>query len=328
MAFYDDVLTNIYLQGSEKPLKKLAKYKNNREFINVFARLVNDALNRFTFRGLPETVSERVLQQALLYYGNVIFFEKGNNLLALPGGASTDFNIYGDPKNAFVWGRNGYNQEISLYIPGGENSAFVREGISGQTMPRDYIGVYVRENRLNFPMIEYCIEYADAIADTMRTLDVVRENIKQPYIITAEESIIPSVKQFFKQRANNETYIISSGIFPADKINLLPFDVNDSNLKNATGLVEWYLTQFYSIIGVQTRNNPDKKAQISVEEIEGDTESTELQIDKVIDCLQMHLDIVNRCFGSNITVEKNELEDPDLKEGGDNANDVSNVSEE
>lgn len=306
--YVDEVLNNIFLQGTDKPLKKLAKFKNNREFINVFSRLVNDALNRYSFEGLPETVSERVLQQALLYYGNVVFFEKAGNLLALPGGASTDFNIYGDPKNAFVWGKNGYTQEISLYIPGGENGAFIREGVSGRTMPEEFTGVYVRENRLNFPCIEYCIEYADAIADTMRTLDVVRANIKQPYIITAEESVIPSVKAFFRNRDNNENYIISSGIFPADKINLLPFDVNDQNLKNATELVEWYLTQFYSIIGVQTRNNPDKKAQVSVEEIEGDTESTELQIDKVIDCLQMHLDIVNKCFSTNIRVKKNEMD--------------------
>lgn len=322
--YIDEILTNIYLDNSDKPMKKLAKYKNNRMFIDIFCFLMNMCLNRLRFKNLPPTMSPRVICQSLVYRASFVVFEMENNLFALSGRPTSDFNVNGDPKYAYVWGKNGFNKEVRLFIPGADNSNFLNKGISTVGDNSKPNAVLVRENYLMFPIIEYCIFYADAIADTYRTLDVVRQNIKQPYIITGEESIIPTIKAFFKNRDNNESYIVSTGIFPADKISLLPFDVNDSNLKNATDLIEWYLSQFYETIGVKTNNNPDKKAQVSVEEITGNQESVLFQIDNVVDCINEHLDIVNKCFGTHIVCEKNEVKDEDLSGNQDGEPDNNN----
>ncbi|MCD8211795.1 MAG: hypothetical protein LUC17_02055, partial [Oscillospiraceae bacterium] len=72
--------------------KKLAKMKNNVEFQRVFADLLTTALDRYKINGLPESCSERVILQSLLWYGAVIFFIKDGELLALPGRATEDFN--------------------------------------------------------------------------------------------------------------------------------------------------------------------------------------------------------------------------------------------
>ena len=55
--------------------KKIAKMKNNIEFMNWFHLLERYAQYRYEFEGLPDTVNERVLKQALLWYGSCAFFD-------------------------------------------------------------------------------------------------------------------------------------------------------------------------------------------------------------------------------------------------------------
>lgn len=304
MYFLNSIFSSIYIDSKSKTSKKMAQYKNEVEFMNVYANLVNEALDRYKFNGLPDTVNERVVLEALLWYGSVGFFMKNGQVLALPGMPTSSFTLYGDPTAMNVFGRNGYTEEIPLYIPNGEDSVTVRRSTDG-VASKDGTGVWVRENKLAFPFINYCIEYADKIADTLRTLDTTRMNIKRPYVVVAEESIINSVKSFFNKRDSNEEYIISSGVFPADKIKLLPFDSNPENLRDCTMLIEWYYNQFRQLEGMRAPSTVDKKAQVSVPELNRDESITASKDDNVVDYLQKQLDFVNEKLGTNITVESN-----------------------
>lgn len=296
---------NLTLNGKVKTNKKLAQYKNNIEFQNVFARLVKIALSRYGFENLPETVNDRVLKMALLFHGSVCFFEMEGNVLALPAMPNANLTLYGDFKNCFVYGRNGYNANIPLFIHGGDDSKIVNEGY--KTLPENKRprGVWVRENELVFPFLNYCITYADKIADCMRTLDVSRTNIKRPYIITAEEQIVNSVKRFFEDRDDNVNYIVSSGVFPADKINLLPIQTTSDSLKACTDLIEWYLNDFYTLCGLNSNANSDKKERLLVDEVNANNESTASNIDSMLNYIQAQLDDVNKYLGTNITIVKN-----------------------
>lgn len=295
--------------------KKLAKFKNWIEFQNVFARLCKKALARYKFDGLPDTVNERVLKQSLLFHGSVCFFEKGGSVLALPAMPDSNLTLYGDFKSCFVYGRNGYNAKIPLIIHGGADSSLVNKGFPGQS-DKAGKGVWVRENEFVYPFLNYCITYAERIADTFRTIDVVRKNIKRPYIISAEEQIIPSVKKFFENKDNNEEYIISSGVFPADKIAVLPFDTNPENIKTATDLIEWYMNDFDSMCGKNSNANPDKKERLLVDEVNSNNETTETNVQDIIDYVQSQLDDVNAAFGTNITIIKEEPPEEDADPDG------------
>lgn len=304
MWLFNNLISSIWIDNKSMTSKRLAAYKNQTEFLNVYAMLVNEALGRYKFKNLPDTVNERVLLESLLWYGAVGFFVKSGNILALPGMPTASYTLYGDPTQMIVYGRNGYNETIKLYIPNGDDSTLVRSSING-TAPEEGTGVWVRENRMAFPFINYCIEYADKIADTLRTLDTTRMNIKRPYVVVAEESIINSVKSFFNKRDLNEEYIISSGVFPADKINLLPFDTNPENLRDCTMLVEWYLNQFRQLEGMKAPSTVDKKAQVSVPELNRDEDVSDSKTENVTEYIQQQLDFVNEKLGCNITVESN-----------------------
>lgn len=316
MYFLNSILSSIWIDGSSMTVKKMAKYKNEVEFMNVYASLVNEALDRYSFTDLPDTVNERVLIESLLWYGSVGFFVKDNNVLALPGMPTKSYTLYGDPTAMIVHGRNGFTQEIPLYIPNGDDSVTVRTSTDG-TASKEGTGVWVRENKMAFPFVNYCIEYADKIADTLRTLDTTRLNIKRPYAVVAEDSIINSVKSFFNKRDANEEYIISSGVFPADKIKLLPFDSNPENLRDCTMLIEWYYNQFRQLEGMRAPSTVDKKAQVSVPELNRDEDVSANKKESVTDYLQSQLDFVNEKLGTSMRVKSNVEEDTDYERNAD-----------
>ena len=316
MWLLNNVVSSIWIDGQSMTSKKIAKYKNQIEFMNVYASLVNESLGRYKFNGLPKTVNERVLTESLLWYGCVGFFIKGGNILALPGLPTSAFTLYGDPTEMIVHGRNGYVDTIRLFIPNGDDSALVRQSTNG-TAPKEGTGVWVRENKMAFPFVNYCIEYADKIADTLRTLDVTRANIKRPSVVICEESVINSVKAYFNKRDNNEEYVVSSGVFPADKVKFEnPFETNPENLRDCTMLIEWYYNQFRQLEGMKAPSTVDKKAQVSVPELNRDEDVSDNKQETVVDYLQEQLDFVNEKLGCNITVERN-MDEEDEEEKDD-----------
>lgn len=315
-----DSLFNINLlcgDAGKMTQRKLVKMKNTVVWQNVFARLLQDALNRYRFEGLPDSISERVLLQSLLWYGSCAIFEKGDALLALPCAQSGEgFNIYGDPASAWVFSATGnLNENVKLFLPGSDESAFLKKTITG-TQSGETKGVFIRENSICYPFVKQVLFYADVISDTYRALDVCRENAKQPYIVVAEESIIESVKRFFQQRAENYTAIVSSGVFPADKIKLLPFESNSENIKNMTALIDWYFNKFKELCGVKNSGgNIDKKGEnLITAEVDVNDEYTDLSVDNSLKYIQESLDIVNKLYGTNIRVIPN-LDMDEVKDG-------------
>lgn len=328
MWFLNNNFSHIYIDGKGSTAKKLAKYKNAIEFQNVFSLLCNEALEAMPgFDGLPETVSERVLKESILWHGGFFLFKKNGGDLGLPGLPTGNFTLYGDPVAANVFGRNGFTEEIKLYIPQGSDST-VRNEAGGGVAPEDGTGVWVRANHLVFPFINYVIEYADKIADSLRTLDIVRANLKRPYIVSAEESVINTIKAFFNGRENNEDFIVSTGVFPADKIKLLPFETTSDSIRDVTMLIEWYLAQFHQIIGVNAPMTVDKKAEVTTAELQSHSGVEQLHVQMIEDTLQRDIDFANEKLGYNISLK--EMETTEMSEMGEEVdnNDDDNGNEE
>lgn len=293
-----------------KTRKDLARLKNNRTFVITFSRLVQDALKRYEVEGLPETVSLRVLLQSLLWYGCAVFFEYMDGLFCLPGAPTGNFNIYGDPSAAFVFSRGssiGFDKQVELYIPGSDENSFLKKTNYVDMPGKIRQGVIVWDNYIRFPFIQVVLEYAQAISDSLRTLDVCRKNIKTPYIVIAEESIVPTVERYFKERDDNNEFIISSGIFDAKKINMLPIAANSDNLRACTSLIEWYESKFRELCGIDSNSQIDKKGENIIRaEVDINDDYTDLCVEKCIDSIQEGLDNVNKIFGTDIKVKKRE----------------------
>lgn len=311
MDWYDGVFAPIdtTINGKHRSYKRLARYKNERAWRAWFTLLIKKALDRYDFENLPATVNERVLKLSLLYYASVCFFDKDGSLMALPGGAGTNgVTVYGDFTHCYVYGRNGFNEQIPLWMPGEEELPFLAEAYAGQDAikPR---GVWFRENIQKFPFLEYCIMYADELADSWRKITVARKNAASPYIFVTKEELIETIKRAINSRDNNEEIIaISSGIFAPENVQLEQLQSTVEAIKAFTDLIEWYMNQFESLCGKNSNANPDKKERLIVDEVNANNETTASNIDDTIRYIQQGLDEVNKHFGTDIRVVKRQPE--------------------
>lgn len=312
MMWYNN-LFHIWLDPKNATRKKIAQRKNGFVFQNEFSKLTNDALHRYKINGVPDTVSERVVLESLLFYGYVFFFKKNGNVLALPGlPDGSGINAYGDFNGAYVYGCNGFNERISLAMPGADDSRFLAKTIEGSYY-KDGVGVMVRENALLYPFINYVTYFSDCIADTYRTADVCRKNIKRPFIIVAEESVVPTVKKYFEDVADNMDYVVSSGVFPADKISVQPFDNNPDYVKVASGLIDWYEQKFRELCGFKNMGGQiDKKGENLISsEVTSNDEYTNQNTEQILKYLNEGLDRVNEKLGTHMKAEGTTDEDTD-----------------
>lgn len=309
MFWYDGMWNiPIDLGGSRKNRKRLADFKNMLSFQIVFMRLAEDALNRYEIKNLPETISERVVLQSLLWHGNVIFFEKDGLLFALPGAPSGEYNVYGEPATAEVYSVNGYfNEPVSLYLPGSDEATFLAK--TDRTAPTKARGAIVWENKQRYPFINAVMYYAERISDTLRTLDVVRENIKTPQIFFCEESVKNSVERFLEDREQNMSAIVSTGVFEVDKVKTVPIDPKGTSLSEVTALVEWYENKYRELCGRENNQQMDKKGENLISnEVEVNDEYTALMVDNLLPVLNEGLTYVNDIFGTDMEAVKKEVE--------------------
>lgn len=288
--------------------KKLNKYKNKTTFQNVFCHNMLTALDRYYIDGIPDTCSQRVILQSLLWYGKCLFFQKGGNVYALPCVNSTDgYTVYGEWRSAMWVGLNGQSENTTLVIPGG--TSFLKNIVLGQNRPRPVEdGVLIRENSLMFPFIWYVWQYSEYMSDTLRTLDTSRVHLKHPYIITSEESVVPSVKRWLNDTKENQDSIVSTGIFPSDKVTIQDLNVSGDVVNSITALYEWYESQFLGLCGIAHNSGIDKKGEnLITPEIGIDEESDNTNLNMCMDYIQEGLDAANDHFGLNMTVKSKHI---------------------
>ena len=299
--------SSINLSKCTQPTEKVkAKYQNEEAFQLFFHKFVNMALNRYQITGCPDTVSERVVRESLLYYGTAIFFDYNGSLLCLPGTPADGVTLYGDFNKAFVYGRNGFNQMVTLIPEGSEKDKLLAESYGFSTKSK-YEGIMVRENfdYVN-PFIFTVAFYASRIADTYRALDVAVDNSKIPYVWAVKDSEYNSIKAFINKKKNNESNIITTGIIDPSKvcvINLSQDGLNSSS--NFMQIITFYQNAFKEACGIENMESTNfKKANILSDEMGSNDEWTHRVEDKTLDCINHYLDLVNAHFGTSMKAER------------------------
>lgn len=316
--------------GKCKSRKKLTELRNNRVSMAVLGRLVNEALDRYSIEGLPDTCNERVILESMLFYGCVTFFDSDGSLLALPSVPSGDgYNIYGDPTSAWVFSRNGlFNREVKLFVQGGADYSLLNRGSSGLTLSSGQNGVMVWENKARMPFILNTCYYAESIADTLRTIDVNRKWLKRPFIPVCEESIVPSVKDLFEKMERNDEFIpVSTGVLDISRFDVKPIDISPEAVKSAIELCEWYENKYRELCGTDSNTQMDKKGEnLIADEVHANDEYTGKQTSALVDYINQQMELVNSVFGVNIEAVDNQPEEEE-EVNTDEQNNFSGTSE-
>lgn len=302
MNWYNSYWGNISLDVSKLSAKKLKKLESNLEFQNIFHNFFNAALNVFEYKNLPDTMDERMIERAYLLSGRCLAAEDNGGLLSLVGAPASGWTLYGYPVKAFGWGFNGYNKEFSVYVPGADESEAIRRNAGGETAgePSAVMGY---DNSTGYPYVNYLITECHRLANLKMAIDVLVENLKQPLIVSCNDDAVNTVREAFKERAENMPAIVGTGKMPIDAFKVWDTKVSPETLEAFKNLYEWYENNLRELFGINSNEQTDKKERLLVDEVNINNEMTIDSVDKRLVWRKRWCEQMNEVFGTNISVE-------------------------
>lgn len=263
--------------------KMTAKELNNQQYFEIFNRITNIALSRFRWLGLPETCKPEILEQTLFFYGRALFFYDEtlgyvHTPVTLPG----PFNVYYESINRQAYSFN-YHKTYTI-----EDSVLIK---ANHCMFPDYMTVW---------------NYTPKIANCLRAIDVHTETLKRPFMITAPDKTISSVRSALNKIADNEVAIIGEKIGDNGEIKVQPLG-SVSNLQDMWANVKNYLNQVYSSLGVKN-SYTEKRERMITSEAEGEGNAIRHSLEAALDERKIACERINKMFGLSVDVEANEIE--------------------
>lgn len=289
------------LELSKLSAKKLKAFENNLEFQNIFHNFFNAALNQFEWKRLPDTCDERMLERGYLLSGRALIGDDNGGLLSLVGAPASGLTLYGYPVRAFGWGFNGYNKEFNLYVRGADETPEIARNAGGLTagMPNAVMGY---DNACGYPYVNYLITECHRLANLKMAIDVLTENLKQPLIVSCDDTSINTVKEAFKNRADNIPAIVGTGKLPIDSFKVWDTKANPETLAAFKALYEWYEANLRELFGINSNEQTDKKERLLVDEVNANDQMTIDSVDKRLVWRQKFAEDCNKVFGTNISV--------------------------
>lgn len=182
-------------------------YQNTFDYWFYFQRLMELAVSRFCWTGLPKMCDPRYMELALLSEGAVLYFKDeafvdeaaGNNgelCLRTMFGSGLTFN--NEPINRQAFSDNGYRAERTF-----ENS------------------VIIYNNYLHRPSIQNISKFAHELELFDRIIDINVNAQKTPVLVQADENDRLTMKNLYKNYAGNEPFIFSSKSVSPDALKVL-----------------------------------------------------------------------------------------------------------
>ena len=163
----------------------------NQQLFNMFQNdLIELALSRFRWVGLPETCNERYLEWVLLTEGSATLAYPSltsETLLSLKGVQQGVPNMYDEPRSWRALGATGKTNFMCNWTN----------------------GVWIWENSTRYPLMVKINIWARELADIMRTKQINRYHMRMPLVITAPQDRAFDVQNFYKNIANGEPFVLA-----------------------------------------------------------------------------------------------------------------------
>lgn len=266
------------------PQGKQSKYLNTVQGIELYKRLSDIMLSRFTWNNLPDSCDERALEITLTYYGWALFFndeELGymHTPCTLPG----PFNVYYESVKRRAYSYQ-YHKDYTI-----ENSVLIRGNTS---MLPDYL---------------ILVNYVPKIANAIRSVDVHTETLKKPFFVECEEKERKSVQRALNDVSDNEIAII--GRKAVDRMG--PMSVLNTGvqcyLTDMWANVNSYLQQCLNALGVDNSFSYKKERMVQAEAT-GNEITIRHTLENELKCRETACKKINKMFGLNIKVEANQID--------------------
>lgn len=215
---------------------------NQRLFLMFRQQIIDLALTRFRWVGLPPTCDPRYLEWTLLFQGCATIAHPKSD----PGrwystqvAYDSPLNVYDNPTSWHSIGNNGWRFSANVHS-----------------------GAIVWDNLLRVPVTDWLDIYARELVDIMRTKQMNRMHQKVPYILKGDQSKAFDMTNLYKQIAGGEPAVLATNGIDAISMDVLKTDVP---YLGAELQAEWQniWNAVYTTLGI---NNLPFKAERQIED--------------------------------------------------------------
>ena len=280
---------------TNKLLEELKSILGEATYSEVYAKwqsdlnvldFINKGLRILKWKNLPTGIDPRILNINLFFRGKVVLFlheTLGN--FALPMVRTGGINAYGIMTHI---------RPIAL----GEQS----NELNNMELEENIDCVVLRINDLEIPPLLYATYYGRKVSETLDNIDNNNMWLKFPIVIksTGNEDLDKKnslvIKEMFEQKGMKFPVITSS----LDGIELLNLKPQYFGLELFEQLKCWK-NMYYEYLGVN--HHEEKKERLTDEEVLNNQEEASVNSNKILQPLKEQVDIANKLFGWNISVE-------------------------
>lgn len=260
-----------------------SKLRNARTYQLYYNRLMQLAISRFKWSGLPPEIDERFLELTLFSDGLTVFFkdEELDEYLTLQCVMSGGFNVYRIPLNRRAYAVNGYNKELTI---------------------NDSVIIFNDILRTNTMLA--CEEYALRMYEIERTIDVNIKAQKTPVLIKGTEDQKLTLANLYMKYDGNEPFIFGY----KDSMNLESLEVLKTDApfvaKDLQILKGDIWNEALTYLGISNVNS-DKRERLITSEVEATNNPTLEQQNIWLLPRKQACEKINKMFGLNVSVEFN-----------------------
>lgn len=278
-------MAKVYSKNKKKRWE--SAYLNDAAYLFYYERLRDIAISLFKYENLPDTMDARYLELGLLEQGKMVLFEdEVLGYLSLEVLIGQPLDVYRNPIKRTAYAVNGYRKELDA-----SNSVIIYNDL-------------LRENGIR--RLEY---YARKLYEIDRSIDVNVKTQKTPVMILCNEQQRSTMKNLFMQYEGNEPFIYGDKNLDLSGVQVLntgaPYVAGDlQDLKTSI----W--NEALTYLGVPNVNNV-KKERLITDEVTRNMGGTNASRFSRLKAREQAIDKFNAMFGTNITVDYQEMLDID-----------------
>lgn len=273
----------------------------------MYLRQMNSlAQNVFIFKNMPKFIDMSYVNKKLYFENSIAFFnDEIMGLLALPYINLSNLDVYGRPVNIKVIGRNGYTRNL-------------KKG--------EYVIMY--DNEARYPLYLDVLQYAERIANCVKTEDTNISQQKTPRIWKTTQEKVETLKSLLNNIEGNQETIVGFEEFLTEDLdavlNPAPF---------VTDKIEEYKeklwNEFLRLIGISNVSY-QKKERLIKDEIVTQMGGTIAERSNRFEPRKKAVEEINEMFNTNIEVEfydglPTTMQEPEINETFEEEEVIENV---
>lgn len=312
MAKSDAVMNNFYV-----PHMNGGRRNNNRNMNQqaatemMYIRILSElCMNRFEWKGFPDSVDVRFLELQLLWRGLAVVYRDRDNdqIFAVQGSGSGHTNFLDEPIAFTVIGPDMKAKTLSAvptYKKAGKGE--VGERVDAQCVP-------IYPNYMRQPELDVIYLWAPKLAKLDRSIEITADNMRKTKVVAANENEKLTALNVLKQVVEGqEAVFVSDNAMIPSMMQVLDLSVDPLTLPNLQIAKSKMWNECMGLLGINNANQ-DKKERLVAAEVSANDDQVQASRNVALNERQRAAKLINKMFGLNVTVDYKE-DHPALEAG-------------